>query len=104
MQILFIIIMANFMMINSLRTNIKIYKRKLNDNNYFGSEYDYELKLQEDKKFQLINTDLEKISITIKKYNLLKRLIFNIKCEQDVILKKLVDLGVDIYTLDEDDI
>jgi hypothetical protein len=103
MQLFFLIIIANFIMINGLKTNIKFYKRRLNDNNYFGSEYDYELKLQENKKFQFINTDLEKMSITIKKYNLLKRMIFNIKYEQDIILKQLIELGVDISTLDDDD-
>ena len=104
MQFFFLIILANFMMINSLRTYIKIYKRRLNDNNYFGTEYDYELKLQEeDKNYQFINTDLEKTSIAIRKYNLLKRMIFNIKYEQDIILKQLIELGVDISTLDDDD-
>lgn len=95
--------MMNFIMINGLIKYLKIYKRKLNDNNYFGTEYDYELKLQEDKNFQFINTELEKTAITIKKYNLLKRMIFNIKYEQDIILKELIELGVNISTLDEDD-
>ena len=96
--------MINFIMINGLIKYLKIYKRRLNDN-YFATEYDYELKLQEeeDKKFQFINTDLEKTSIAIRKYNLLKRMIFNIKYEQDIILKQLIELGVDISTLDEDD-
>jgi hypothetical protein len=94
-------------MINSLRTYIKFYKRKLNDNNNnnnFGTEYDYELKLQEEaKNYQFIHTDLEKTSIAIRKYNLLKRMIFNIKYEQDIILKQLIELGVDISTLDDDE-
>ena len=103
MNLIFVILMMNFIMINGLIKYLKIYKRKLNDNNYFGTEYDYELKLQEDKNFQFINTELEKTAITIKKYNLLKRMIFNIKYEQDIILKELIELGVNISTLDEDD-
>lgn len=103
MKFFFIIAMINFMMSTSLITYLKFYKRKLNDNNYFGTEYDYELKLQEDKNFQFINTDIKNMSIAIRKYNILKRLMFNIKREQDVILKELVELGVDISTLDDDD-
>jgi len=103
MQLLFIVMMVNFIMINGLITQLKIYKRKLNDNNYFGTEYDYELKLQEDKNFQFINTEQEKMCTTIRKYNLLKRLLFNIKHEQDIIIKELIELGVDISLLDEDD-
>ena len=102
MKFLFFIAMINFMMVNGLISYLKIYKRRLQDNNYFGTEYDYELKLQEDKKFQFINTDIKNTSIAIRKYNILKRLMFNIKCEQDVILKELVDLGVNISTLDEE--
>ena len=104
MKFFFIIAMINFMMSTGLITYLKFYKRRLNDNNYFGTEYDYELKLQEDKKFQFINTDIKNMSIAIRKYNILKRLMFNIKREQDVILKELVELGVDISTLDDDDI
>jgi len=103
MQLLFIMMLVNFMMINGLITHIKFYKRRLNDNNYFGTEYDYELKLQEDKNFQFINTDIKNMSIAIRKYNILKRLLFNIKYEQDVILKELIELGIDISLLDEDD-
>ena len=103
MKFLIVIAMINFMMVNGLITYLKIYKRRLNDNNYFGTEYDYELKLQEDKKFQFINTEQEQMYITIRKYNLLKRLIFNIKREQDVILTELIELGVDISTLDDDE-
>jgi hypothetical protein len=102
MKFLFFIAMINFMMVNGLISYLKIYKRRLQDNNYFGTEYDYELKLQEDKNFQFINTDIKNTSIAIRKYNILKRLMFNIKCEQDVILKELVDLGVNISTLDEE--
>jgi hypothetical protein len=90
-------------MIIGFKSYLKIYKRRLNDNNYFGTEYDYELKLQENKKFQFINTDIEKMAITIKNYNLLKRVIFNIKYEQDIIVKELIKLGVNISLLDEDD-
>lgn len=90
------------MMINGLIKYLKFYKRKLNDNNHFGSEYDYELKLQEDKKFQFINTDIKNMSIAIRKYNILKRLIFNIKCEQNIILSELIELGVNTSTLDEE--
>ena len=90
-------------MINGLISYLKFYKRRLNDNNYLGTEYDYELKLQENKKNQLINTDIKNMSIVIRKYNILKRLLFNIKNEQDIILKELIELGVDISTLDEDD-
>jgi hypothetical protein len=82
---------------------LKFYKRKINDNNYFGSEYNYELKLQEDKNFQFINTDIKNMSIAIRKYNILKRLIFNIKCEQDIILSELIELGVDISSLDDEE-
>jgi hypothetical protein len=88
-------------MSTGLITYLKFYKRRLNDNNYFGTEYDYELKLQEDKNFQFINTEQEKMCITIRKYNLLKRLMFNIKREQDIILTELIELGVDISTLDD---
>jgi hypothetical protein len=90
-------------MINGLISYLKFYKRKINDNNYFGSEYNYELKLQEDKNFQFINTDIKNMSIAIRKYNILKRLIFNIKCEQNIILKELVELGVDISSLDDEE-
>ena len=93
----------NVIMTTGLISYLKIYKRRLNDNNYFGTEYDYELKLQEDKNFQFINTDIKNMSIAIRKYNILKRLMFNIKCEQGIILKELVELGVDIFTLDDDD-
>lgn len=103
MKFLIVIAMINFMMVNGLISYLKIYKRTLHDNNYFGTEYDYELKLQEDKKFQFINTEQEKMYITIRKYNLLKRLMFNIKREQDVILTELIELGVDISTLDDDE-
>ena len=102
MKFLFVISMINFMMINGLISYLKIYKRRLNDNNYFGTEYDYELKLQEDKNFQFINTDIKNMSIAIRKYNILKRLMFNIKYEQDIIIKELIELGVDISLLDED--
>lgn len=102
MRVLFVIAIINFMMVNGLISYLKIYKRRLQDNNYFGTEYDYELKLQEDKKFQFINTDIKNTSIAIRKYNILKRLMFNIKCEQDIILKELVELGVNISTLDEE--
>jgi hypothetical protein len=103
MQLLFVIAMINLMMINGLISYLKIYKRCLNDNNYLGTEYDYELKLQENKKNQLINTDIKNMSIAIRKYNILKRLLFNIKNEQDIILKELIELGVDISLLNEDD-
>jgi hypothetical protein len=103
MQLLFIIMLVNLMMINGLISYIKIYKKSLNDNNYFGTEYDYELKLQEDTKFQFINKEQEKMCITIRKYNLLKRLLFNIKHEQDIILKELIELGVDISLLNDDE-
>ena len=43
------------------------------------------------------------MSIAIRKYNILKRLLFNIKREQDIILTELVELGIDISTLDDDD-
>ena len=89
-------------MVNGLITYLKIYKRRLYDNSYFGTEYDYELKLQENKNFQFINTEQEQMYITIKKYNLLKRLMFNIKREQDVILTELIELGLDISTLDDE--
>jgi hypothetical protein len=90
-------------MINGLIKYLKIYKRRLNDNNYFATEYDYELKLQENKKFQFMNEEQEKMYINMRKYNLLKRAIFNIKYEQDIIVKELLALGVDISILDEDD-
>ena len=45
MNLLFVILILNFIMINGLIKYLKFYKRKINDNNYFGSEYDYELKL-----------------------------------------------------------
>ena len=99
---LFIIVMINFIMINGLISYLKIYKRRLNDNNYFGTEYDYELKQEEDKKIQFINTEQEKMYINMRKYNLLKRAIINIKYEQDIIVKELIKLGVDISILDED--
>jgi len=102
MKFLFVIAIINFMIVNGLISYLKIYKRKLNSNSYFGTEYDYELKLQEDKKFQFINTEQEQICITIRKYNLLKRLMFNIKREQDVILTELIELGVNISTLDDE--
>lgn len=94
--------MMNVMMINGLIKYLKIYKRRLN-NNYFGTEYDYELKLQENKNFQFINEEQEKMYINMRKYNLLKRAIFNIKYEQDIIVKELLALGVDISILDDDD-
>ena len=72
MKFCFVIAIINIMMINGLISYLKIYKRRLNDNNYFGTEYDYELKLQEDKKFQFINTDIKNMSIAIRKYNILK--------------------------------
>jgi hypothetical protein len=115
------ILMINFIMINGLISYLKNYKRRLNDNNYFGTEYDYELKLQENKKFQFINTEheemyinteheemyinteQEEMYINMRKYNLLKRAIFNIKYEQDLIVKELLALGVDISILDDDD-
>jgi hypothetical protein len=103
MNLLFVTLILNFIMINGLISYLKFYKRKINDNNYFGSEYNYELKLQEDKNFQFINTDIKNMSIAIRKYNILKRLIFNIKCEQDIILKELVELGVDISLLDDEE-
>ena len=43
------------------------------------------------------------MSIAIRKYNILKRLIFNIKCEQDIILSELIELGVDISSLDDEE-
>ena len=103
MNLLFVTLILNFIMINGLISYLKFYKRKINDNNYFGSEYNYELKLQEDKNFQFINTDIKNMSIAIRKYNILKRLIFNIKCEQNIILKELVELGVDISSLDDEE-
>lgn len=103
MKFFFVIAIINIMMINGLISYLKIYKRRLNDNNYFGTEYDYELKVQEDKNIQFINTDIKNMSIAIRKYNILKRLLFNIKCEQDIILKELLELGIDISTLDYDD-
>jgi len=103
MQLLFVIMMINLIMINGLISYLKIYKRRLNDNNYLGTEYDYELKLQENKKNQLINTDIKNMSIAIRKYNILKRLLFNIKNEQDIIVKELVELGIDISLLDDDE-
>jgi len=103
MQLLFVIMMINLMMINGLISYLKFYKRRLNDNNYLGTEYDYELKLQENKKNQLINTDIKNMSIAIRKYNILKRLLFNIKNEQDIIVKELVELGIDISLLDDDE-
>ena len=106
MKISFVILLMNFIMINGFIKYLNFYKRRLYDNNYFGTEYDYELKLQENKIFQFINndinTDIKNISITIRKYNILKRLLFNIKCEQDIIVKELVNLGVNISTLDEE--
>jgi hypothetical protein len=103
MQLLFVIMMINLIMINGLISYLKIYKRRLNDNNYLGTEYDYELKLQENKKNQLINTDIKNMSIAIRKYNILKRLLFNIKNEQDIIVKELGELGIDISLLDDDE-
>jgi len=103
MNLLFVILILNFIMINGLIKYLKFYKRKINDNNYFGSEYNYELKLQEDKNFQFINTYIKNMSIAIRKYNILKRLIFNIKCEQDIILSELIELGVDISSLDDEE-
>ena len=102
MNLIFVILMMNFIMINGLIKYLKIYKRILN-NNYFGTEYDYELKLQENKNFQFINEEQEKMYINMRKYNLLKRAIFNIKYEQDIIVKELLALGVDISILDDDD-
>ena len=103
MNLLFVTLILNFIMINGLIKYLKFYKRKINDNNYFGSEYNYELKLQEDKNFQFINTDIKNMSIAIRKYNILKRLIFNIKCEQNIILSELIELGVDISSLDDEE-
>jgi hypothetical protein len=95
--------MINFMMINGLIQHLKFYKRRLNDNNYFATEYDYELRLQENKQIQFINEEQEKMYIYMRKYNLLKRAIYNIKYEQDIIVKELLALGVDISILDDDD-
>jgi hypothetical protein len=127
MNFLLIIPMINFMMINGLISYLKIYKRNFNHNNYFGTEYDYELiQNEENEQFQIINEEneqfqiineeneqfqiineenkeLEYIYINMRKYNLLKRAIFNIKYEQDIIVKELIKLGVDISILDEDD-
>ena len=98
--------MMNVIMTTGLISYLKIYKRRLNDNNYFGTEYDYELKQEienEEKRFQFINEEQEQIYINMRKYNLLKRAIFNIKYEQDIIVKELIKLGVDISILDDEE-
>ena len=98
----------NVIMTTGLISYLKIYKRRLNDNNYFGTEYDYELKQEieienEEKRFQFINEEQEQIYINMKKYNLLKRVIFNIEYEKEIIVKELINLGVDISILDDEE-
>ena len=39
----------------------------------------------------------------MKKYNLLKRVIFNIEYEKEIIVKELINLGVDISILDDEE-
>jgi hypothetical protein len=43
------------------------------------------------------------MAMTRRKYNILKRFLINLKCEQDIILKELIGLGVNISLLDEND-
>lgn len=112
MNSLFIITLIPLLMVNGFTQWRFINRSKIfSYNHYFGSEYDIEERMDENHQFyseniisnESKNTEIQNIYINMRKYNLLNRLLSNLKMEKEVILKDLDHLGIDISKLDEED-
>lgn len=82
---------------------------RLYDKNHFGTEYDvemseYEKNILEESTNQLINKTchfsnkndyIKEIYANMRKYNILNRLLHNLKNEQTIIENNLRELGID---------
>jgi hypothetical protein len=116
MYSLFIITLIPFLMVNGFFQQFRQISNHIlySHDDYFGSEYDFEINAENDNLFKLnhvkqmvenIPTQIkhERIYITMRKHNFLNRLLSNLEMERTAILEELTLLGVNISTLDVDE-